>query len=89
MSAGLFPRCAAVSEPGEIRIGEFAHIRYQGRQHRVVAVDPAHYSEVADAVIDQAEPVRLACGRRTWIRAVWHDPPKPHLPRCRNCEGVS
>lgn len=66
-------------EPGEVTIGDWAHIRYQTRQHLIVALEPE---------VDAAEPVRFACGRRTWQRAVWHDPAKPHLPLCKRCAGT-
>lgn len=65
-------------EPGEVTLGDWAHVKYNKRQHLVVAVEPE---------IDAAEPVRFACGHRTWLRAVWHDPALPHLARCKKCEA--
>ena len=66
------------TEPGVVKIGEWAHVRWNKRQHLVVAYESA---------VDEAEPVRFACGHRTWVQAVWHDAPRPHLPRCSRCEA--
>ena len=63
----------------DVRVGEWAHVRYHKRQHLVVADRPDE---------GLAEPVLFACGRRTWRNAIWHDAPKPHLPRCLGCENA-
>lgn len=63
--------------PGDIIIGEWAHVKYMKRQHLVVAYEPNEH---------QAEPIRFACGRRAPSSFIWHGAPKPHLPRCLRCE---
>lgn len=65
-----------MAEPGKVIVGEWAHVRYHDRQHLVVANEPD---------VDTAEPVRFACGKRTFTRAVWHGAPTPHLLHCRAC----
>lgn len=67
-------------EPGVVELGEWAHVRWNGRQHRVVAVEPGHES---------AKPVRFACGSRTETFRVWHGAPEPHLPKCAKCANTT
>lgn len=66
-------------EPGEVTVGDWAHMRWGGH-HRVVADEPE---------VDAAQPVRAACGRRFERFRVWHDAASPYLPRCKSCERAS
>lgn len=66
-------------EPGEVTLGDWAHMRWGGH-HRVVADEPE---------VDSAQPIRVACGKRFERSRVWHDPPLPHMTRCKGCERTT
>lgn len=72
--------------PGVIAVGEWAHMRYSTRQHLVVEAitDSAYAARFTDSV----HAARSACGQEFERFRVWHDAPKPHLPRCKRCAAA-
>lgn len=61
-------------EPGEVTVGDWAHVRFAG-----------HHLIVADDDPTPAQPIRTACGRHFEQSRIWHDPPCPHMDRCKRC----
>lgn len=85
------------TEPGEIILGEWAHVHYGG--HHLIAEeghtcrDPYTWADGRWQPIprewrDENE-ITTACGRGFPRSFVWHDPPLPHLPRCKSCERAA
>lgn len=85
-----------MTEPGIIKLGEWAHVKYMERQHLVAAIRAENEKATTNFTPGEwrrnpshpsvARPVRFVCGRDSERFRIWHDAPKPHLPECATCK---